>query len=105
MPPTNFHHGGGLKPSSEEVKSDDLNKSIKSFTSDDTKKLVDELNEISDSLNTDIKFSFDDELSEFYVTVSDKHTGRVIRKLPSEEAMKIKKSMKELVGSLLDKKV
>ena len=113
MPPTNFHHGGGLKPSSEEVKSVTVSQQNmqsekdveKKLTSQETKELVNELNEISDSLDTDIKFGFDDDLDEVYVTVTDKHTGKVIRKLPSEEAMKIKKSMKELVGSLFDKKV
>ena len=113
MPPTNFHHGGGLKPSSEGVKNTTVSQQNmhseqdveKKSTSQETKKLVKELNEISDSLNTDIKFGYDNDLSEIYVTVTDKHTGKIIRKLPSEEAMKIKKSMKELVGSLFDKKV
>jgi flagellar protein FlaG len=36
--------------------------------------------------------------------VTDKLTGKVIRKLPTEEAMKIKESMKDLVGVLFDKK-
>ena len=113
MPPTNFNLGGGLKPSSEVVKSIDVSQhSIKrevseeeKLTGEDTKQLVVELNNISESLNTDIKFGYDDDLAEVYVTVTDKHTGQVIRKLPTEEAMKIKKSMKELVGSLFDKKV
>lgn len=116
LPPTNFHHGGGLRPSSEEkenIQNNELNFIVqkdvgndeKKLTSEETKQLVKELNEVSESLNTDIKFSFDDDLAEVYVTVTDKKSGRVIRKLPSEEAMKIKKSMKELVGSLFDKKV
>ncbi len=113
MPPTNFHHGGELKPSREVVKSTNTShqsmqseKDVeKKLTPQETKKLVSELNDISDSLNTDIKFGYDDDLAEVFVTVTDKHTGKIIRKLPTEEAMKIKKSMKELVGSLFDKKV
>ena len=113
MPPTNFHLGGELKPSSEGVKSINISRQDthrekdveKKLTGEETKRLVVELNDISDSLNTDIKFGYDDELAEVFVTVTDKNTGKVIRKLPSEDAMKIKKSMKELVGSLFDKRV
>ena len=113
MPPTNFHQRGELKPSSEGVKSINISQHNmqseedveKKLIGEETKQLVVELNDISDSLNTDIKFGYDDDLAEVYVTVTDKHTGQVIRKLPTEEAMKIKKSMKELVGSLFDKKV
>ncbi len=113
MPPTNFHQRGELKPSSEGVKSRNIlqqnmqnEKDVeKQLTGKETKQLVSELNDISDSLDTDIKFGYDNDLAEVYVTVTDKHTGKVIRKLPTEEAMKIKKSMKELVGSLFDRKV
>ncbi len=113
MPPTNFHHGGGLKSSSEgvrnEIKSSQADylaqSSKKRFEKKDLKNIVDELNKISDSLNTEVKFKFNDKINEVYITVIDKKNGKVISKLPSEEAMKIKESMKELVGSLFDKRI
>ncbi len=61
-------------------------------------------NEMSESLNLDVKFAYNDKIDQVYLNVIDKNTGRVIRKLPSEEAMKISESMKDLVGALLDKK-
>jgi flagellar protein FlaG len=75
---------------------------------EDQKKILHEstekFNEMSDTLNLDIKFAYNDKIDQVYLNVIEKNTGRVIRKLPSEEAMKISESMKELVGNLLDKK-
>ncbi len=75
---------------------------------DETRKILHEstqkFNEMSESLNLDIKFAYNDKIEQVYLNVIEKNTGRVIRKLPSEEAMKISESMKELIGTLLDKK-
>jgi flagellar protein FlaG len=68
------------------------------------KETTEKFNQMSEELNLDIKFAYNDKIDQVYLNVIDKHTGRVIRKLPSEEAMKISESMKELVGTLLDKK-
>ena len=68
------------------------------------KKSTEQFNKMSDELNLDIKFAYNDKIDQIYLNVIDKNTGRVIRKLPSEEAMKISESMQELVGNLLDKK-
>jgi len=61
-------------------------------------------NRMSEKLNLDIKFAYNEKIDQVYLNVIDKQTGQVIRKLPSEEAMKISETMKELVGNLLDKK-
>ncbi len=78
---------------------------------EDTKKQIETLhkstikfNQMSEQLNLDIKFAYNEKIDQVYLNVIDKHTGQVIRKLPSEEAMKISETMKELVGNLLDKK-
>ncbi len=63
-----------------------------------------EFNDMSDSLNLDVKFAYNEKIDTVYISVTDKNTGRVIQKLPTEEAMKIKESMKDLVGVLFDKK-
>jgi flagellar protein FlaG len=68
------------------------------------KEATEKFNKMSEELNLDIKFAYNDKIDQVYLNVIDKNTGRVIRKLPSEEAMKISESMKELVGTLLDKK-
>ena len=68
------------------------------------KESTEKFNKMSEDLNLDVKFAYNDKIDQVYLNVIDKHTGRVIRKLPSEEAMKISESMKELVGALLDKR-
>lgn len=68
------------------------------------KESAEKFNKMSEDLNLDVKFAYNDKIDQVYLNVIDKHTGRVIRKLPSEEAMKISESMKELVGALLDKR-
>ena len=68
------------------------------------KNISSEFNEISDELNLDIKFAYNEKIDTVYLNVTDKNTGKIIRKLPSEDAMKIKESMKDLVGVLFDEK-
>ncbi|MCF6201897.1 MAG: flagellar protein FlaG [Hydrogenimonas sp.] len=77
----------------------------------DTQKLKKELQEITDQLNkemnplnTSIRFGFDDSLEELYVSVIDTSSDQVIRKIPSEEAMRLAAKMRELVGMIFDKK-
>ena len=67
-------------------------------------KLIKELNDISKSLEVDIKFAYNDKINEMYVRVIDKVNGKVIRQMPTEEAIKIKESMKDFIGSLFDMK-
>jgi flagellar protein FlaG len=63
-----------------------------------------EFNEISNDLNLDVKFAYNSKIDTVYISVTDKVTGKVIKKLPSEEAMKLKESMQDLAGVLFDKK-
>lgn len=76
----------------------------KDLSEPEIKQLTQELNTVSESLNTDVKFGYNEKLNEFYITVTDKNTGKEIQKLPTEQAMKIKETMKEMVGSLFDVK-
>jgi flagellar protein FlaG len=70
----------------------------------DIPKLVNELNDISQKEPLSVSFGYDEELGKVFINVVDKNSGEVIRKLPSEEAMKFAKSIKETVGKLLDKR-
>jgi len=63
-----------------------------------------EFNQVSNSLDLGVQFGYNAEIDTVFISVTDKATGKVIRQLPTEEAMKIKESMKELVGVLFDKK-
>jgi len=63
-----------------------------------------QLNEEMSALNTTIRFGFNDKIDEMYVSVIDTKSDKVIRKIPSDEAMKLMAKMRELVGMLFDEK-
>lgn len=66
--------------------------------------ITDQLNKEMDTLNTTIRFGFNDKTDEMYVSVIDTKDNRVIRQIPSEEAMRLAAKMRELVGMLFDEK-
>ena len=67
-------------------------------------KSVKKLNQQMDALNTNIQFGFNDKISTMYVDVMEKSSGKVIRKLPTEEAMKLAEHFKEIIGMIFDEK-
>ncbi|MDD6055852.1 MAG: FlaG family protein [Helicobacter sp.] len=65
--------------------------------------LAQQLNKELNPLNTSVTFSFSEDIQGLYVTVSEKDTNRVIRKIPSDEAMELMAKMKEVVGIIFNK--
>lgn len=65
-----------------------------------TKKLNDEMK----GLNTDVSFSYNDMIEGLLVTVKEAGGDRVIREIPSKEAIELMKKMQDLVGIIFDKK-
>ncbi|HEY4707346.1 MAG: hypothetical protein A2054_08165 [Deltaproteobacteria bacterium GWA2_55_10] len=51
-------------------------------------------------INTELRFEVDGTLKEVLVKIVDPDTGEVIRHIPSEEVVALRKKMKELVGIL-----
>jgi flagellar protein FlaG len=70
----------------------------------DMEKLSKELNHIAAKENLDISFGYNEKIDKVFINIVDKSSGEVIRKLPSEEAIKFAEGMKELLGKLFDKK-
>jgi len=68
------------------------------------KNTIEHLNKHMDSLDTNVKFGFDDKVGQMFVNVIERSTGKIIRRIPTEEAMKISEKMKEIVGMIFDKK-
>jgi len=66
--------------------------------------ITERLNKEMDPLKTSIRFGFNDKVDELYVSVIDTSNNQVIRKIPSDEAMRLAEKMRELVGMLFDKK-
>ncbi|EJF07734.1 putative flagellar protein FlaG [Thiovulum sp. ES] len=55
------------------------------------------------SMNEKVSFHYHEEADSMYIVVTDKKSGDEIRKIPSDEALKLSSLMKE-IGSILDKK-
>lgn len=69
------------------------------------KSMVESMNKFLGSVQSQLKFQFHDELSEYYVTVVDSTTNEVIREIPSKKLLDIHAAMREFVGLLVDRKI
>jgi len=88
----------------EKKQNEDVKIEEKQVTKDKLQELTTQLNKEMAPLNPDIKFSFNDKIDELIVNVVDKNTDKIIRKIPSDEALKIMEKMRDLVGALFDDK-
>ncbi|MBZ7942318.1 FlaG family protein [Campylobacter molothri] len=65
--------------------------------------ITNKLNEQMDSLDTNVRFGYSDKTGSMYISVTEKSTGREIRKIPSEEAMRLAEYFKDVIGMIFDK--
>ncbi|EAI7689240.1 flagellar protein FlaG [Campylobacter jejuni] len=61
------------------------------------------LNEQMDSLDTNARFGYSDKIGSMYISVTEKSTGREIRQIPSEEAMRLAEYFRDVIGMIFDK--
>jgi len=110
--PTNIekeHHPDKIENSESITKSNqeiekEQKKNEEKITKEKLQELTAKLNKEMEPLNPDIKFHFNEKIDDLVVNVIDKKTDKIIRKIPSDEAIKIMEKMRELVGALFDKK-
>lgn len=62
------------------------------------------LNQEMKRLNTDINFSYNDDIRGLVVTVKEADGNKIIREIPSKEAIELMKKIHDIVGLLFDKK-
>lgn len=74
----------------------------KSPTLSETQRAVGELNETMKSLNVQRKFEVEEELDEVVVKIINKADSEVVRQIPTEEAVRLSKNIKDMVGMLFD---
>lgn len=67
-------------------------------------KAAEELNKQIGPFNANVKFGYSEDISGMYVSVSEASSGRLIRQIPSEEAIALTAKMKEIVGMIFDTK-
>ncbi|WP_277641253.1 FlaG family protein [Wolinella succinogenes] len=105
---TSRGEGAGVASSSTQQIQKEVQELQDSKDVEDLKKelmqLTEELNREFNPLNMNIKFGFSDDIDSLYVTVSERDSNRLIRKIPSDEAIELMVKMREIVGIIFDKK-
>ncbi len=64
--------------------------------------LVEKLNDSAQKVKRDLRFTVDDKTSRPVVTVTDGNSGKVIRQIPSEEALKLSEKLEQFQSLLLE---
>jgi flagellar protein FlaG len=93
-----------VEQSNEATKSLRDNKQDSQNVAEQLNYTVKELNKQMESLDTNVTFGFNDKIDTMFVSVMERSTGKMIRKIPTEEAMSLAEKMKEIVGMIFDKK-
>lgn len=62
------------------------------------------LNQEMKKINTNIDFSYNDDIQGLVVTVKEGDGNKIIREIPSKEAIALMKKMHDIVGLIFDKK-
>ena len=93
-----------IENSHQMTKSDKENVQNKQDVTDKLNATVEKLNDNMKALDTNVKFGFNDEINVMFVNVMERSTGKMIRKIPTEEAMLLSEKMQEIIGTFFDKK-
>ncbi|MCL6570276.1 MAG: flagellar protein FlaG [Bacillus sp. (in: Bacteria)] len=93
-----------LKQISEETK-EQAPQPQQGQSKEQTKKVVNNINDFLKDSNTHLKFNFHDDLHEYYVSIVDDTTNEVIKEIPSKKLLDMYAAMTEYLGLLVDRKV
>ena len=77
----------------------------KQLTATEVTETLDEMNSFLQSMNRNLSFSVDEQLGQSVIIVKDSESEEVIRQIPSEELVVLRKKMDDVVGILFDTKV
>lgn len=88
----------------EDIKLDELNDTQKKELQQKLLDLAKDLNKEMQEINTNIMFDYEDSISSLVLTVKQRDSGEVIRKIPTDEAMELMKKMRDIISVILDTK-
>ncbi|MFD0943843.1 flagellar protein FlaG [Savagea faecisuis] len=75
------------------------------ITKEQAKQMADSMNHFLETVDTQLRFKYHDKLNEYYVTIVDSKTDKVVREIPSKKLMDIHAAMREYIGLLVDQKI
>lgn len=74
------------------------------LTNEQIQEILAQTNDNLSLLNTNIRFGYNDKIDSMFVNVLEADTGTVIRKIPTDQVMKLTEHFKDIVGMIFDKK-
>jgi len=74
-------------------------------SAEEIRKDLNAINEQLKTMNRSIQFSIDDKSNEVVVKIVDRDTGEVVRQIPPESVVKLRDSMADMAGLIVEKKV
>ena len=75
------------------------------MSAEEVKEMVESFQEMSETIQTKLSFSVDEENNEIVVKIFDKESEELIRQFPSDEMLSLQDKMSDLAGFLFDQKV
>ena len=75
------------------------------MTTEEVREVVESFQEMSETIQTKLSFSVDEENNEIVVKIFDKESEELIRQFPSEKMLSLQDKMSDLAGFLFDTKV
>ena len=92
----------GPEKISAEIKAD---KKDKALPAEEVEVAVEEMNAFVQSMQRNLSFTVDEQLGQAIISVKDTETDEVIRQIPSEELVVLRKKMDDVAGILFEAKV
>jgi len=89
----------------KEVEDNDVTDKAAPLTASEVTDTVKEMNDLLEDMNRNLSFSVDEQLGQDVIVVKDAESDEVIRQIPSEELVILRKKMDDVVGILFDTKV
>lgn len=71
----------------------------------DVQKAVEEIQARMAQMGTNLQFDVDELTEDLVVKVTDKNSGDLIRQIPSEDVLRLRKKLEEFTGILFDERV
>lgn len=103
--PTQNHHGQAQEHVGQQPVKREIVETEKQVSKEKVIETVDKMNDFIKTANTNLKFVFHDELSEYYVTVIDPLTNEVVKEIPSKKMLDMYSAMVKYMGILVDERV
>jgi len=74
------------------------------MTTAELEEMMGEMQDRLDMMGTNLQFAMDREAESIVVRITDKASGEIIRQIPSEDVVRLRKKLEELTGLLFDGK-